>query len=184
MVLWTRLGYTPAFEAAKGAIRRFLGRKLPPRGHSAQRSDLMRRGGVHTIWMSAAVADLLFTYGVVVPTIAAAGRPVICDRYIWDALIDRALFHPEAAWVDRMLTAGFRLLPRRPDAALLLWVPLAVSEERSIAKNEPFPDPPERRARRHRAYADLLERDELRVVDAGSKPEEVAAEIARIVGLE
>ena len=181
VVLWTRLGYTPGFEAAKAALRRVLGRGVPQQGDGAGRERVMRRRSVETTWLIAACADLLFTYGARVRAMARRGRVVICDRYVWDALIDRRLYFPDQGWVDSVIRRGFGLVGRRPDLALLLSLPYETACERSESKDEPFPDPAEIRLTRHRLYEELAADSALHVLDATRTPGELAGEVVGLM---
>jgi thymidylate kinase len=182
IILWSRLGYTQGFEAAKATLRKIFGRGIPQQGDGAGRERVMRRRSVETAWLLAAVADLLFTYAVRVRTLALRGRVAICDRHVIDSLIDRRLFFPERDWVDGVIRRGYGAFGRRPDLALLLSLPYETARERSEFKDEPFPDPPEVRLARHRLYEESAADGSFNVLDATRTPEELAGEIVRLLG--
>ena len=141
--LWTRGGYTPLLQSAKGLMRRAAGRSLPPPGRSEAHSQAFSRNRTRRLWLILAMLELLWIYGVQLRWWRLTGRSVVCDRYLWDTLIDFRLNFPQET-VERWVL--WRLLARctpRPDAAFLLLIPVEESLRRSQLKGEPFPDPPE-----------------------------------------
>lgn len=151
--LWTRGGYTPGFNALKAAARRVSGgRAVPPSGRSAARAQAFGSPWKRRLWLIMALLDLMWVYGVQIRWWRAHGRPVVCDRYLADTLIDFRLNFPqeqvERWWFWRVLE---RVTPA-PDAAFLLLVPVAESLRRSQQKNEPFPDSPQVLAERLQQY--------------------------------
>ena len=177
VVLWTRLGYTAGFERAKALVRGVFSKRVPERGDGAARTRLMQQSSVKSVWLAAASADLLFTYGVQIRLLTILGRAVICDRYVWDALIDRRMFYSDAEWVDSVIRRGLRIVGKQPDVRVLLSLPYELASERSAEKAEPFPDPPGLREARHRLYEALANDESLRVVDASRSPGVIADEI-------
>jgi len=121
-------------------------------------------------WLLAACADLLLTYGVRLRTRARSKRAVICDRFLWDALIDRRMYFSDAGWVDSVITRGFAIVGRKPDIAVLLSLPYEVAFQRSEKKDEPFPDVPEVRRVRHTLYDGLAAAGNHMVLDATRSP--------------
>ena len=91
------------------------------------------------------------------------------------------MYHHEAQWMDRAIRRGFKLLGAKPDQALLLSLPLEISQARSEAKDEPFPDPPEKRARRHKLYQALRGEARLTTIAVDRPVEDIAAEISALL---
>jgi thymidylate kinase len=177
--VWTRGGYTPLFERLKGLLRRLPGRIMPPSGHNPQRTQTFRRGWVRRLWLTLALLDLVWTYGVQVRWWRWRGRNVICDRYLWDTQMDFRPNFPqdnvENWWLWRLLA---RVTPK-PDAAFLLLVPVKESVRRSDVKREPFRDAPEVLAQRLAWYEACAQQHESRwhVLDGHCPVDELAAEI-------
>lgn len=137
----------------------------------------MQQWGVRSLWLSLAAADLLLTYGWRVRASSRRGGVTICDRYIWDALIDRQMYYPQSSWADVVIQGGYRAVGRRPDRSYVLQVPLEVAQARSEGKDEPFPDPPDLRDSRHSAYQELERLKELTTINATQRPEAIVSEI-------
>ena len=175
--LWTRVGYTGGFSALKAVARRLLGRRVPVQGDVAARERAMKRGWVRRAWLTLALLDLLWTFAVRVRVARRRGRVVVCDRYLWDSLIDLKLNLGQ----DRMeRTLGWkivRLLTPAPDLALLFTVPVGESVRRSDQKGEPFRDSPEVLEERGRMYLELSDVANWRVLDGSRPPDEVTADV-------
>jgi dTMP kinase len=173
--LWTRGGYTTFFERLKAGLRRFSGQALPPPGHSARRAEALGKVWVRRVWLTLALLDLLRVYGLQVRWWRGRGRAVVCDRYLWDTLVDLRLHYPqelvERWWLWRLLVWA----TPPPDAAFLIVVPVAESVRRSKVKDEPFQDPPELRAQRLNNYQVLGRELGWQVLD-GQRPREVLAD--------
>ena len=141
--IWTRGGYTSVLQGLKTLSRRFLHRRLPPSGNSPQRSQAFSKWWVRRLWLSLALLDLLWVYGVQIRWHRYRGRLVLCDRYLWDTAIDFRLNFPQEKldhyWLWRLLG---RISPQ-PDAAFLMLLTVEESVRRSEMKGEPFPDPPD-----------------------------------------
>jgi dTMP kinase len=177
-VIWSRGGYTPLFNALKDTVRRFgRGRIVPKSGHSYQRSQTLSNPLVRRLWLTFAIVDLWWLYGIQVRWLCWRGRTVICDRYLWDTLID---FHLNFPQEQVELWGLWRLLVKaspRPDAAFLLLVPVEESLRRSRQKQEPFPDSPEMLSRRLTEYQTLARNGDWRVMDGCRPVNDLAAEI-------
>ena len=180
--LWTRGGYTPLFEGLKALLRRLPGRAVPPSGHTSQRTRAFGKGWVRRLWLSMALLELFWVYGVKVRWWRWRGQFIVCDRYLWDTLVDFRINFPQER-VERWLLWRFltRLTPK-PDAAFLLLVPVEESVRRSDIKDEPFRDPPDVLAQRLAQYQTLADETGAWHVLDGQRPiDELAAEIATIL---
>ncbi|MFT5155067.1 MAG: thymidylate kinase, partial [Planctomycetota bacterium] len=105
--LWTRPGYTRNLEACKRFIRslksigRSRGNDEASRSQSLgslapgrQQRDYPRRAkGFDSalgrrFWLALSLIDLIIVYGVQVRYWLWRGQTVVCDRYLWDGLVD------------------------------------------------------------------------------------------------
>lgn len=177
LYVWTRGGYTPLFERLKALLRRLPGRAVPPPGNNPRRTQAFRKGWVRRLWLVLGLLELLWLYGLQLRWWRWRGRVVVCDRYLWDTLIDFRLNFPqeyvERWWLWRLLA---RIAPQ-PDAAFLLLVPVEESVRRSDAKGEPFRDPPEVLAQRLAQYQALAQDGCWHVIDGRRPIPELAAEV-------
>ena len=187
LVFWHRPGYSPELDALRRVVRRLRGGALPPPGPSAARERAFGRPSVRAAWLATALLDTFAQHALKVRTMLAAGRTVICDRGLADARLDLALRFPEAVPLLERLWPAIEASTPRPDVSLLLLVSPEEARRRSEAKREPFPDPPEVRLARDRAYRELAGREPWRVIDAEADVETVAErvwrEVAPVLGL-
>ena len=180
--LWTRGGYTPAFNALKTLVRRFsLGWAVPPPGHNPQRTQAFSKTRLKRMWLWLALLDLMWVYGMQVRWWMWHGKAVVCDRYLWDTLVDfRLNFLQEAVerwWLWKLLV---RITPR-PDAAFLLLVPVEESVRRSDLKGEPFRDSRAVLTRRLAHYQALAQANHWQMLDGRCSIEDLAGQIQDII---
>lgn len=182
LYVWTRGGYTPLFERLKKLARRLPRRGLPPAGNNPQRARAFGKSWVRRLWLTLALLDLLWVWGVQLHWRRWRGRTVVCDRYLWDTLLDLGLnFSQERVdrwWLWRLLA---RVAPR-PDVAFLLLVDVDESVRRSDAKGEPFRDPPEVLARRLAQYRAWAKEGHWHVLDGRRPIPELAAQVLKELG--
>ena len=167
--IWSRGGYTTLLQGLKALSRRLLSRSLPPSGNSPQRSSALSKWWVRRLWLSLALLDLLWVYGVQIRWHRYRGRIVLSDRYLWDTAIDFRLNFPQEKLDDYWLWRFLGRISPEPDAAFLMLVTVEESVRRSEMKGEPFPDAPDSLRQRLACYQDLVPRVPFQVLD-GSQP--------------
>lgn len=179
LVLWTRAGYTPGLEALKRLARRLVlcrprrartGVSREPARYPRRAADL-RHPLKRRLWLTAALLDLLWIYGVRLRVARWLGRTVVCDRYLLDCLVDLRVNFPDDGVERRALTRLLRRLSVRPDAAFCLWLPPEVSLERARTKQRFHWETPEVLGERARAYRALAPELAVQVLDARQAPE-------------
>ncbi|HVF91890.1 MAG TPA: hypothetical protein VNH22_17625, partial [Blastocatellia bacterium] len=132
--LWTRGGYTSGFGALKSALRRLSRGGAPEPGHTPGRERAFKSPATRRAWLALAVLDLTRVYAVHLRLWLWRGRTIVCDRYLWDTLIDFRLNFPEEPVERSFLWKALDKLTPRPDAAFLMLVPVAESVRRSDIK--------------------------------------------------
>ncbi len=177
--VWSRGGYTEGVLWLKATARRLLGRRAPSPGPSAARSQALGRPWVRDVWLTVALLDLMRLYGVELRVAALRGDAVLCDRYLWDSLVDFEVNFPGSRVSERLLWRVLVAVSRRPDAAFFLEVDPAEGERRSLAKGDPFPEPLDARRRRRAEYERL--KDHFEVLDASRSREALHAAVRAAV---
>lgn len=182
--LWTRGGYTRLFLVLKDIARwASRGKVVPTSGHSGQRTQAFRRPLIRRLWLVLAILDLSLVYIAQLRWWRSRGKFVLCDRYLWDTLLDFQLNFPqeqvERWWLWRLL----QYLAPRPDAAFLLTIPVAESLRRSQLKQEPFPDTPDTLHRRYHLYQQFVTQKHWLVLNGLRPTHELANEIRATIGL-
>jgi thymidylate kinase len=177
-VVWSRGGYTAGVLILKSLLRRVLGRRAPGAGPSEARSRTLGRPTVARAWLAIAMLDLIRLYGVELRGRRALGQTVICDRYLWDTLADFEVNFPRQDVASQWL---WKLLVRvavTPDAAFYLDIDPALSDQRAVEKNDPFPEPIEARVRRAHCYQRLVTPSRFVVIPATWSREAIARRVA------
>ncbi len=175
--LWSRGGYTTLFNTIKDVCRRIAGKNLPVSGVSDQREQMLRKGWIQKCWLSLAILELMRVYGIQVRWWRLRGRTVLCDRYLWDTLLDFKIAFPDVQVEKWLLWKMLVRITPSPGAAFLLMIPLKESEQRCQIKYEPFPDTPGRRAQRYVLYQELSKLGHWHIVDASRPVDDVFAGI-------
>lgn len=171
--LWTRGGNTSGINALKALIRKLAGKKLPPSGHSIKRDQMLEKAWIQRVWLILAIMDLIRIYSVVLRWWLFKGKVVICDRYLWDTYIDFKIMFPNIDVKNWMLWKFLVWLTPVPDKAVLLMIPLDLSEKRCLQKYEPFPDTPQRRKKRYELYKNTSKLKHWDVIDSTNSKDEV-----------
>jgi dTMP kinase len=156
LALWTRGGYTPNFNTLKALIRNLSrSQVVPPSGANPQRTQAFTRPTVRRLWLTLALLDLIWVYGAQVRWNLWRGKIIICDRYLWDTLIDFRLNYPqenvERWWLWHILS----WITPRPQATFLFLIPVGLSVQRTKQKGLPFQDPPEVLSQRLAQYQEF-----------------------------
>jgi thymidylate kinase len=188
ITLWTRAGYTPGLKAIKRALRTLTGAKQPARrGVSEEPSRYPRRRAnlghplQRWLWLTAALLDLLWVYGVRIRLWKARGRVVVCDRYLLDCMVDFRVNFAADRVEDWLL---FRLVRRcsvPPDAAFCLLIPAEKSLERGRGKSRFHWEPLEVLQQRWKEYGALCDPLGVQVLDGERPTAEIAQTIQRSV---
>ena len=181
-VLWFRPGYSDLMVRLKAAVR---GRKpdlVPTTDDPVARQRAFAKRHVRMAWMAMAVTDMLLNLAGRVRLLGAAGRVVICDRYLFDSLLDLELRFEEFQTLRPAIERALRVAVPSPDLSLLLLVPRHVMHERLAKKQEPFPDPPELRDARFDRYLDWAKSGRVTVIDGDQSIQAVHREIVDLVG--
>lgn len=177
--LWSRGGYTPLFNGLKSLLRRTSrGTAVPAAGPSAERTARLQRPWVRRLWLTLAILDLIWLYGVRLRWWRRRGQTVLCDRYLADTALDFKLNFPDEEVARWPLWRALARLTPQPDAAFLLLLPVEESLRRSREKNEPFPDSPAVLSSRLAVYQEQAENGRWHVLDGRRSIDDIAAEVA------
>lgn len=182
--VWFRPGYSAWLDRSRSIIRWILPGILPPPGRSPSRVRAFSSPRVRRAWIAIALVDTALELGIRVRLLSAAGATVLCDRYVADAVIDLLIRFPELkAHRTRLLRALTRVCAP-PDAAIWLDLPVDAAETRLASKDEPFPDPPDRRRERFAAYRDMMHSSSILRVDATGRPRQVHERVVQSLARE
>lgn len=139
-VFWSRGGYTPGMEWLKRKLRKSKNSNIPSeQGNSKERDLAFSKVIVRRIWLSLAIIDLILHYSLILRLKRGFGRIIICDRYLFDTLIDFQSNFPNENADSWILWKILKLLALKPKYHFVLTIPVEESLRRSTLKNEPYP---------------------------------------------
>jgi dTMP kinase len=178
---WSRGGYTPGFSFLK---RLFL-RKKAARNvseHRTKRNNLFRNKIILYLWLNLAIIDLLFWWCVYLRIrIIILREHVLCDRYLYDTLIDFRLYYNGIDVEKMFLWKLLVLLAPNPEITFLSTIPVAESLKRSKLKNEPFPDSPIDLKQRLEFYHKFRNLDNAVLIDGLKHPDDIWLNVESIL---
>jgi len=177
-VVWSRGGYTPGMEWVKKWVRKLSGRKIPDSGISKARSEVLSKKWVAYAWLTFAMLDLMILYGVLIRFRSFIGEIVVCDRYLIDTQLDFQRNFPQIKIEKMLLWRILKAVSPKADSYFLLWVPVAESIQRSIQKEDPFPNDQETLRWRLEKYMDnkFIAKEYL-MIDCRNSVDDVSNEI-------
>jgi len=179
--LWSRGGYTTGMQAAKHLMRLMAGKRLPAPGQSDTRTETLKKPVVARLWLAAAILDLIRVYGIQLRWWALRGRPVLCDRYLWDTLVDFQLAFPDVPVEQSLLWRLLEKVAVAPDNAFFFELAPDEAERRSVDKGDPWPEPLEKRNHRQSLYDKQIDAGRFTVVDASQTIDAIFQELTRIM---
>jgi len=139
--IYTRPGHSAGLRFVRRAVRCLtLHRKAARSGVSREAGRYPRRASnighplQRRLWVTAALLDLLWVYGLWVRWLRRRGRVVICNRYVLDALVDLRVNFPADRVEERWLWRLLRRCSVRPDASFCLLLAPEETVERARRK--------------------------------------------------
>ena len=140
-MFWSRGGYTPGMERLKVLMRRFNNSNIPKeRGESSKRDKSFSNKYIRKTWLTLSIIDLLFYYTIYIRIIEFFGIVVICDRYLFDSLLDFKRNFPQENIHEWFLWRLLMKVSTIPKKHFILTISVKESQYRSKLKDEPFPD--------------------------------------------
>jgi thymidylate kinase len=139
-IYWARIGYTNSFEKLKSFLRKSINKKIPKPGHSEERNKLFKNNLIFKIWITLSLIDLIYLWTFKIRYKLLKGNIVICDRYIIDSELDIKQNFPNYNLNNNLLWKFLKSTIPDTKNKFFLWVDVETSINRSIIKNEPFPD--------------------------------------------
>ena len=128
-------------EILKNILRKSNSSIIPKdRGNSKERDSFFANVLIRKIWLSLAIFDLIFYYGIYIRFIEFFGKIIICDRYLFDTSIDFKKNFPNENIEKWILWKFLKFISVTPKKHFVLTISVKESHLRSKLKNEPFPD--------------------------------------------
>ncbi len=179
-VIWSRGGYTPWVEGFKTLIR-------PDKHYSeeqkkAYRESVSNNSGKSRLLLLASIWDLARYYGIVFRWKELTGKLIVCDRYIWDTLIDFKVKFPQFDFEKWLSWKIMLKLIYKPKHSFIFTIPAEESMRRSDMKDDPHPEPFDIRVFRINCYMEQIEKGcWSHVIDATVPIEAVSEQVKEIL---
>jgi dTMP kinase len=140
-VFWSRGGYSPGMKWLKNILRIS---KQTSQKENSNRDEARAKSFSSTIvrktWLILSIFDLIFFYAVYIRLMELFGTKIICDRYIYDTLLDFQINFPEEKVEEWFLWKSLIFFSVSPVKHFVITISVTESLYRSKQKNEPFPD--------------------------------------------
>jgi thymidylate kinase len=174
---WTRFGSSARKRSSGDASAGNAGPSDTAASLERRRGRL-RNPGMRFGWLTCNLTALVLRYNWRARLKRRLGGVMICDRYVYDAVVEIGASLPDdprlSRWTERWL---IRLCPR-PDVAWLLDVPADVSVRRQADEGGSTASA-EELSRQRSMYLALAEVHGLNVVTTESRPEETTSRVVR-----
>ena len=134
VVQWSRLTFDPGVARIGDPIKRLVARRAEPgpsteRSHDPGRELRQRSRAITEVWTTMlAIANVVARRRAIVPHLRA-GRAVVCDRYVLDAIVQLRLRYGDGRRFP-LQEAILRYFSPRPSSAWFLDVPAEVAHAR------------------------------------------------------
>ena len=155
-VIWSRGGYTPWVEGFKTLIR--PDKHYTEEQKKAYRDSVSQSGLKSKLLLLASIWDLARYYGIVFRWKDRGNRVVVCDRYIWDTLIDFKVKFPQYDFEKWLCWKIMLKLIYQPTHSFIFTIPAEESMRRSDLKDDPHPEPYDTRVYRINCYMEQIEK--------------------------
>lgn len=177
IVFWSRGGYTPGMLFVKKIFlenknklkKKHLSNSFEKSFDAIKREKQFSNPFIRKLWLTLSIFDLIFYYAFYIRYKELLGVKVICDRYLFDTLIDFNLNFPQENVGSWYLWKFLCFLAVKPKKHFVLTISVEESQIRSKLKNEPFPDTHETLRKRLDEYIDFTSKNELAIHILGTK---------------
>jgi thymidylate kinase len=181
-VFWSRGGYTPGMEFLKRILRKGNSNVITSnQGFSSERNDIFKKSIIRKTWLVLAILDLMFYYSIVI-RFKSIFKIIICDRYLFDTLLDFNMNFANEKVTEWNLWKLLEFTTPKPAFHFVLTIPVEESLKRSKLKNEPFPDSSYVLSSRLNMYIAYCECNKSVIqIDCSRSIEQIEEEILKII---
>ena len=143
-----------------------------------RRRKKLRYPTVRSAWLIYNLISLILRYNFQVRLMRWLGGVVICDRYIYDAMVEISASLPEDSELSRRAEWLLTHLCPEPDVAWLVDVPADISVVRQADENQSLASC-EELSRQRLMYQALAKTYHIRVLTTLGKPDETTSQVVR-----
>lgn len=152
--IWARGSWTPGVELIKKVVRQ--DRNFSEVQKEAYRREARTNPKKQKIILILSIMDLLWFFGVYYRFLKIFNKVVICDRYIWDTLIDFRVNFSGYEFEKWLLWKLLIMFIPYPNTAVILFITAEQSQVRGLLKKEANMESLEIKERKTKEYLRLI----------------------------
>jgi dTMP kinase len=155
--IWARGSWTPGVELIKKIVRQ--DRNFTEEQKEEYRKEARSNPKKQRVILILSILDLLWFWGIYYRWINFTGKALICDRYIWDTLVDfRVNFsvHNFEKWMIWKIL--LKIIPK-PTISYLFVITAQESYDRGIKKEEAHMETFEKKLLKSHEYKKLIDQN-------------------------
>ena len=177
--VWSRGGCTPGIEFLKSLVRR--GKKMSDEEKIADSVRIHKNPRKSRLLLMLSIIDICLYYGIYI-RLKLIKSNVICDRYMWDALIDFMIKYSTVDVEHGFTWKLFSKLCTKPDISFVFYVSPEEASLRGEKKHERNAENLEQRIFRNNLYTEKISRNKwMYSIDSKKTIEQIHNEIIEIM---
>lgn len=180
--VWSKARGTPGVLFLKELVRK--DKKMNSEDKKEYRKEVYKSPKKKKLLLTASLLDLLWFWGIYYRILNIRYKMVLCDRYIWDTLVEvKSDF--KGIDVEKMfLWKCVKVVAPKPKHSFLFVIPPKVSIERDIQKSAAGIEDLDVKRKKIDTYFELKEQNKWKYVIDGMRPiDEIFDEIKSILGV-
>lgn len=180
--IWGRGGWTPGVEFIKRIVRR--DKRMNDDQKEVYRQKIHDNPKKSKLLLIGSILDLYLYFGVYYRILRLSNRILICDRYIWDTMIDFKVIYPNIDFEKWIIWKWLIPLLPKPDHSVMMLIDAQESERRCIEKQDKFTEPVERRRQRVELYHLYVQSGKWSAVYDGTRTKEsITTDIIQLIDI-
>lgn len=181
-VIWGRGGWTPGVELIKKLVRKDKG--MTDEQKTVYREQIHANPKKEKLLLIGSILDLYLYFGIYYRFLKWTNKVLVCDRYIWDTMIDFKVIYPNIPFEKWIIWKWLLPFLPKPNRSIMLLINAEESERRCAEKEDKFPEPIERRLARVKLYHSYVENGKwTNVYDGMQSKDDIANRIIEDIGI-
>ena len=180
--VWSKARGTPGVLFLKELVRR--DQHMDTEDKAEYRAEVFANPRKKKLLLVASLLDLLWYWGIYYRLLNVFYKIVLCDRYIWDSLVEMRSDFRGIDFENMLLWKLVKAVTPKPKHSFMFIIPAEVSIARDIAKHDPTVDDIELKKEKIAHYLELRDAGKWNHVIDGLRPiEDIHEEIKTTLGV-
>ena len=180
--VWSKARGTPGVIFIKELVRK--DKDMDAEGRSEYRKEVYSNPKKKKLLLVASLLDLLWFWGIYYRVLGLFYRVLICDRYIWDTLVELKSDFRGIDVENMFLWKLVTIVSPKPKHSFVFLIPAKVSIDRDIAKNAAGINSIEIKEEKINNYLKLKDRNKWNhIMDGMRSIEELHKEVISTLGV-